>query len=78
MQVTTIGIELAKHWFHVHAVNVDVGGRDPSQAETQRVLTFLQSLTSCVIGMEAFATAGHLARELTNLGHEVKLMLRLT
>jgi len=38
------------------------------------VLAFFQSLPPCLVGMEACATAHHWARELTKLGHAVKLM----
>jgi transposase len=38
------------------------------------VLKFFASLPPCLIGMEACATAHYWARELTKLGHEVRLM----
>ncbi len=38
------------------------------------VLAYFRSLPPWLVGMEACATAHHWARELTALGHEVKLM----
>jgi transposase len=35
---------------------------------------FFAALSPCLVGMEACATAHHWARELTKLGHEVRLM----
>ena len=38
------------------------------------MLTFFAGLPPCLVGMEACATAHYWARELTALGHEVRLM----
>jgi transposase len=74
MQVTTIGLDLAKHWFQVHGVNA--GGEVVIRRKLRRseVLSFFQSLQPCLVGIEACATAHYWARELIELGHEVKLM----
>src|SRR5213596_2637442 len=39
-----------------------------------QVLAFFEALAPCLVGMEACATAHQWARELTKLGHEVRLM----
>jgi transposase len=39
-----------------------------------QVLTFFETITPCLIGMEACATAHFWARELAKFGHEVRLM----
>jgi transposase len=74
MQVTTIGLDVAKHWFQVHGV--DSSGAVAIRRKLRRgeVLSFFQSLPPCLVGIEACATAHYWARELTRLGHEVKLM----
>ena len=44
------------------------------QLRRSRVLPFFKKQPRCLVGMEAYATAHHWARQLTGLGHEVKLM----
>src|SRR3954447_26070527 len=74
MNNATIGLDLAKHWFQVHVV--DAQGQTVVRRKLRRaeVLSFFKSLRPCLVGMEACATAHHWSRELTALGHEVKLM----
>jgi hypothetical protein len=74
MQITTIGLDLAKHWFQVHGVDAD--GRVVVRRRLWRsgVIAYFRSLEPCLVGIEACATAHYWARELTALGHRVKLM----
>ena len=74
MKITTVGLDLAKNVFQVYGV--DAEGRVSLRKRLRRVevLPFFANLPACLIGMEACATAHHWARELKNLGHEVKLM----
>ena len=74
MQVTTIGLDLAKNVFQVHGVDAEGGGVVRKKLRRVDVLAFFSALPPCLIGMEACASAHHWARELTRLGHEVKLM----
>jgi transposase len=73
-EVTTIGLDLAKHVFQVHGV--DAGGATVLRKQIRRsqLLTFFSKLPRCVVGMEACATSHYWARELRSLGHEVRLM----
>jgi len=72
--ITTIGLDLAKNVFQVHAV--DVAGSVVLRKRLRRgqVLAFFAGLPPCLIGLEACATAHHWARELIALGHETRLM----
>jgi transposase len=72
--VATVGLDLAKHVFQVHAV--DVAGRVVTTRALRRkdVLTFFEALPCCLIGLEACGSAHHWARELTKFGHDVRLM----
>jgi len=74
MKTITIGIDLAKSVFQVHGV--DAAGLITVRKKLRRaeVLTFFASLGPCLVGMEACATAHFWARELSRLGHEVRLM----
>ena len=74
MQVTTIGIDLAKNVFQVHGV--DAGGTVVIVKKLRRLqmLAFFAKLSPCVVGMEACATSHHWGRELEALGHDVRLM----
>ena len=74
MQVTTIGLDLAKNVFQVHGI--DEGGRVVLRRRLRRdrLLEFFADLPACLIGIEACATAHHWARELQALGHDVRLM----
>jgi len=74
MQVSTIGLDLAKRVFQVHGV--DSAGRVIIRRQLRRgqVIDFFAKLPPCRVGMEACATAHHWARELMARGHEVRLM----
>jgi transposase len=74
MQVTTIGLDIAKNLFQVHGV--DRRGKAVWRKQLRRagVLAFFANLPPCLIGMEACAGAHYWARQLTRLGHEVRLM----
>jgi transposase len=74
MQVTTIGLDLAKNLFQVHAV--DDGGQVVLRRRLARaeVVPFFATLAPCRIGVEACGTAHYWARQLIALGHEVRLM----
>ena len=74
MQVTTIGLDLAKHWFQVHGVDASGVVAIRRKLRRSEVLHFFQLLPPCLVGIEACATAHYWARELIKLGHEVKLM----
>src|SRR5262245_13812867 len=74
MEITTIGIDLAKNVFQVHGVDATgevVVRRSLRRAE---MLPFFARLPSCLVGMEACGTSHYWARELIKLGHQVRLM----
>ena len=74
MQITTVGLDLAKRVFQVHAVDVSGGVVVRKALRRSQVLPFFTKLPPCLIGMEACGTSHHWARELTKLGHEVHMM----
>ena len=74
MQITTIGLDIAKNVFQVHGIDATEKVVVRKQLRRGQVLKFFASLPPCLVGMEACATAHYWARELTKLGHEVRLM----
>jgi transposase len=74
MQASTIGIDLAKSVFQVHGVDATGKVAISRQLRRGQLIDFFRKLPPCLIGMEACATAHHWARELTKLGHTVRLM----
>ena len=74
MEVTTIGLDLAKSIFRVHGV--DTTGQVVVRRPLRRaqMLPFFARLPSCLVGMEACGTSHYWSRELIKLGHEVRLM----
>ena len=74
MEITTIGLDIAKCVFQAHGV--DAAGKAVLRRKLQRpeVLGLFQGLAPCLVGIEACGTAHHWAREIKALGHEVRLM----
>ena len=73
-EVSTIGLDIAKAVFQVHGV--DGAGTVVIRKRVSRVkiLEFFADLPPCLVGIEACPSAHHWGRELTGLGHTVKLM----
>jgi transposase len=74
MQATTIGLDIAKNVFQVHGIDAAEKVVVRKQLRRSQVLEFFKALPPCLVGMEACATAHYWARELTKLGHKVRLM----
>jgi transposase len=74
MGINTIGLDLAKSVFQVHAIT-DAGEVVVRKTvRRSQVLPFFAKLPPCLVGLEACGTSHHWARELLKLGHEVRLM----
>jgi transposase len=73
MEITTVGLDLAKHVFQVHAVS-DTGEVVVRRLRRAQMIPFFSNLRPCLVGMEACGTSHYWARELTGLGHQVRLM----
>jgi len=74
MEITTIGLDLAKHVFQVHGIGLDGSVVLKKRLRRGQVHAFFAGLKSCRVGMEACATAHFWARQLRQLGHDVRLM----
>jgi hypothetical protein len=74
MQITTIGIDLAKKIFQLHGINERgkvVLSRKVTRAKLREVIT---KLPCCLNGMEACSSSHYWAREFEKIGHTVRLM----
>jgi transposase len=74
MHISTIGLDIAKNVFQVHGIDTAESVVVRKQLRRGQVMKFFEALPPCLIGMEACATAHYWARELTKLGHQVRLM----
>ncbi len=73
-EIVTVGLDLAKSVFQVNAIGSDGAVLIRRKLRRAEVIGFFTDLPSCLVGMEACASAHHWARELIALGHEVRLM----
>src|SRR5438046_8731231 len=74
MQITTIGLDIAKNVFQVHGIDSNEKVVVRKQLRRSQVPAFFKTLPPCLVGMEACATAHYWARELTKLGYRMRLM----
>jgi transposase len=74
MQITTVGVDLAKNVFQVHGVNAHGKVVLRKQLRREQMAPFFANLPACLVGMEACGSAHHWARKLASFGHTVKLI----
>jgi transposase len=74
MEITTVGLDLAKNVFHVHVVNAKGEAVVRRRLRRAQVGDFFAGLEPSLIGLEACGTAHFWARELMALGHDVRIM----
>jgi transposase len=73
-EVTTIGLDLAKHIFQAHGADASGGVDFRKKLRREQVLAFFAGQPRCLVAMEACAGAHHWAREIGALGHETRLI----
>lgn len=73
-EITTIGVDLAKNVFQLHGS--DAQGRVVLRKQLKRAqfLSFFVNLPPVLVAMESCSSAHHWARELSKLGHQVRLI----
>lgn len=74
MEITVLGIDLAKKVFQLHGINVL--GKESLRKKVSRneLLRFVANLKPCVVAMEACGSSYYWGREFRKLGHEIKLI----
>lgn len=73
-KITTIGLDLAKSVFHVVCCNAAGKVVKKRMLKRAQVLKVFAQLPACLVGMEACGSAHYWAREVSALGHRVKLI----
>jgi transposase len=73
-QINIIGIDLAKHSFHLHGALPDGRVAFRKKLTRTKVLPFLEEQPRSIVAMEACGSAHHWAREIGKLGYEVRLI----
>lgn len=74
MEITTIGLDLAKNVFQVHGINGAGEVVVRKALRRAQMIRFFEHLEPCLVGIEACGTSHYWAREIGKLGHEVRLM----
>jgi len=69
-----VGLDIAKHVFQLHTVDMGTGEVINVQLKRARVMEHFARRQPCLIAMEACGGGHHWARELTALGHSVRLL----
>ncbi|MGF6837834.1 transposase [Paraburkholderia youngii] len=71
---TAVGVDIAKIVFQVHYIDQETGEIVNKPVKRTKFLEHFANRAPCLIGMEACSGAHHWARQLTKMGHKVKLM----
>ena len=74
MDITIVGLDLAKNVFQVHGVDAAGDVIVRRRLRRAQVCGFFAGLEPCLIGMEACGPAHFWARDLVALGHGVTLI----
>jgi transposase len=74
VKLKRIGVDLAKSVFQVHGVDSHEQVKVRKQLKRREVLDFFRQVEPCVVAMEACGSAHYWGRELTTLGHDIKLI----
>jgi transposase len=73
-EVSIIGLDLAKNVFQAHGAGADGSVVFRRKLSRGQLLKFLGEQPSCVVAMEACASAHHWGRAIGDLGHEIRLI----
>ena len=73
-QATTIGLDIAKHVFQMHGADATGQVVFRKRVTRAKLIGFLAEQAPCIVAMEACAGAHYWAREISKLGHSVRLI----
>ncbi len=73
-KISVIGLDLAKNVFQVHGIDDDGEVVVRKQLSRRQLRHWFARLSPCLVGMESCGGAHYWSRELTALGHTVRIM----
>jgi transposase len=73
-KASTIGLDIAKQVFQVHGADDRGGVLFRKRLRRGQLLSFFAALPPCTVAMEACASSHYWGREISKLGHSVKLI----
>lgn len=73
-EVATVGLDLAKQVFQAHGADAQGAPLFNRKLRRAELVRFFEKLPPCLVGMEACSGAHYWARELSKLGHDVRLI----
>src|ERR687884_1653201 len=73
-QVSTVGLDLAKHLFQLHGADSTGAVVFRKKLRRGQLLAFLATLPPCTVAMQACGSAHYWGREIAKLGHTVRLI----
>ncbi|MER9304274.1 IS110 family transposase [Mesorhizobium sp. M0496] len=74
LEVNIIGLDLAKNVFQAHGADASGIALFRKKLRRDQVLRFLAERPTCTVAMEACASSHYWAREISGLGHSVRLI----
>ncbi|MBY5524049.1 IS110 family transposase [Rhizobium leguminosarum] len=73
-KIATIGLDIAKQVFQVHGADAQGATLFNRKLRRAEVPAFFEKLPPCIVAMEACASSHYWAREISALGHQVKIL----
>lgn len=74
MNVTTLGIDLAKNIFQLHGANSQGKALLKKKISRDKLVKFMANFPTCRVVMEACSSSNYWARKFKSYGHEVRLI----
>jgi len=74
VEITTVGLDIAKQLFQVHGVSADGTVLFNRRLRRSEVVRYFTKLPVCLVGIEACGGSHYWAREIAALGHDVRLI----
>jgi transposase len=74
MNITTLGIDIAKRMFELHGMDATGKTVLKKTLSREKLACYMANLPACLVGLEACGGAHYWARKFMTMGHDVRLM----